>query len=107
MAASADIAVTEAESVVLSALWRRGPLSAPALVQEVRAVQAWGDATIKTLLHRLIRKGAVESRRDDGRLRYHPLLDRRAYVNGEIQRLADRLFDGRREALRDYLNASS
>jgi BlaI family penicillinase repressor len=93
------IAVTAAEAAVLAALWRRGPLSAAALLDEVKARQSWADATIKTLLHRLIQKGAVKSVKEDGRQRYHALIDRQTYVEGEVQALLDRLFDGRPDRL--------
>ncbi|MDP3403199.1 MAG: BlaI/MecI/CopY family transcriptional regulator [Brevundimonas sp.] len=95
--------VTEAESAVLAALWRCGPLSAATLMDEVKAENAWGDATIKTLLHRLIQKGAVLSRREDGRQRYHAVIDHRDYLAGEVDALVDRLFDGDRGALRAFL----
>lgn len=99
----ARILVTEAESEVLAALWRRGPLSFASLIDEVKAAQPWGDATIKTLLNRLMHKGAVRSVKEDGRQRYHPLLDRRTYVDGEIQDLADRLFGGDTTALARHI----
>lgn len=97
------IAVTEAESAILAALWRHGPLSFASLIEAVKTEQAWGDATIKTLLGRLMRKGAVRSERDDGRQRYHTSIERRDYLAGEVDMLVDRLFDGRREALRAFL----
>ena len=100
----ARIPVTEAESEVLAALWRKGPLSFASLIDEVKSVQPWGDATIKTLLNRLMHKGAVRSEREDGRQRYHALIDRRAYVDGEIQALTDRLFAGDRAALVRHLS---
>jgi predicted transcriptional regulator len=100
---SPSIAVTEAESVVLSALWRRGPLSFASLIEEVKAGQPWADATIKTLLHRLMQKGAVKSAREDGRQRYHPVLDRETYVDGEVRALLDRLFEGEAEMLVAHL----
>lgn len=93
------IRITEAESEVLAALWRRGPMSFAALIEEVKVAQSWGDATIKTLLHRLIQKDAVQSVRQDGRQLYHPRLDRRTYVQDQVQTLADRLFAGDRAAL--------
>lgn len=93
------IQITEAESEIMAALWRRGPLTPKGLIEEVKLAQPWGDATIKTLLGRLMRKGAIRSERGDGRLTYRPLLDRAAYVNGEIQALLNRLFDDLPEAL--------
>ena len=93
------IHVTEAESEILEALWREGPLSFASLIESVKQRQAWADATIKTLLGRLMHKGAVRSVRDDGRQRYHPAFSRDDYVAAEIQALADRLFGGDRAAL--------
>lgn len=84
---------------MLAALWRRGPLSFASLIEEVRASQPWADATIKTLLHRLMQKGGVRSQKDDGRLRYHAVVDRQTYVEGEVQDLLDRLFDGKPDRL--------
>jgi len=97
--------VTEAESAVLEALWRCGPLPPARLIAEVKARRAWGDATIKTLLGRLMQKKIVRSAKTDGVLRYHPLIDRQAYVAGEIDQLVARLFDGDAAALAAFLAA--
>ena len=91
--------ITEAESVVMAALWRRGALSFVDLIEEVKHGSAWGEATIKTLLHRLMQKGAVRSQKEDGRQRYHAAIDRQTYVEGEVQALLDRLFDGKPDRL--------
>jgi BlaI family penicillinase repressor len=95
--------VTEAESAVLTALWIRGPLSFASLIEEVKAAHAWGDATIKTLLHRLMQKGAVRSEKEDGRQRYHAVLERDEYLAGEVDALVDRLFDGNPTRLAVFL----
>lgn len=100
---SSPIHVTEAESEVLAALWKHGPLTPARLIETVKARRDWGDPTIKTLLGRLMQKKAVRSVREAGRLLYHPLLTREAYVDGEIQALADRLFDGDRARLAELV----
>ena len=97
------IPVTEAESRVLAALWRHGPLTPAALVEAVKARSDWGEATIKTLLGRLMRKAAVRSQREDGRLLYHPLVTREAYVAAEVDALVGRLFEGDWEKLAAHL----
>ena len=89
---------------MLSALWRQGPLSFASLIETVKADQPWADATIKTLLHRLMQKDAVKSVKEDGRQRYHALLDRETYVVGEVGALVDRLFEGDPQALAAFLN---
>lgn len=89
---------------MLGALWRRGPLSFASLIEEVKTGQPWADATIKTLLHRLMQKGAVKSVKEDGRQRYHAQLDRETYVASEVAALVERLFDGDPGALRAFLD---
>jgi predicted transcriptional regulator len=91
---SSSIHITEAESEVLAALWRLGPLTPARLIEAVKARRDWGGATVKTLLGRLMQKKAIRSAREDGRLLYHPLVTREMYATAEIQALADRLFDG-------------
>jgi len=86
--------VSGAESRIMEALWARGPLTAEDLVREVGAAQDWGEATVKTLITRLLKKKAIASAREGGRARYTPLLTREDYVTGESQGLLDRLFGG-------------
>jgi len=86
--------ITTAESQVMEALWRHGPMTSEEIVAEVGAHQQWGEATVKTLINRLLKKKAIASGRDDGRHRYSPLLQRADYVQAESQGLLDRLFDG-------------
>jgi len=88
---------------VLAALWRHGPLTPGRLLEAVKSRRDWGDATIKTLLGRLMQKQAVRSRREDGRLLYHPLITRETYVAGEVDALIDRLFGGDREKLTGHI----
>jgi BlaI family penicillinase repressor len=102
---SPPISITEAESEVLAALWRLGPLTPARLMEAVKVRRPWGDATIKTLLGRLMQKKAVRSVRDDGRLLYHPLITRDAYVAGEVQALVERLFEGDPGKLAAFLAA--
>ena len=87
--------ISEAESVVMEALWRRHPLAAEDVVAAVAAAQQWQEATIKTLLNRLLRKGAIHAERDGRRYLYSPLLQREDWLAGESQGLLERLFDGR------------
>jgi predicted transcriptional regulator len=91
---SGAVHVTEAEGALLEALWRCGPLSPPGLVAEVQRVRPWAQATIKTLLARLMHKRVVLAERREGALRYRPLIEREAFVRSEVVALADRLFGG-------------
>jgi|SRR5580658_460037 BlaI family penicillinase repressor len=105
MSVAASIHITAAEGAVLEPLWRLGPLPPTRLFAEVRARREWGDATIKTLLGRLMRKHAVRSARVEGRLLYHPMIAREAYLASEVDDLVQRLFGGDVDALKRFLAA--
>jgi predicted transcriptional regulator len=78
----------------MEAVWSKGPLSADEIVADVGAPQSWGEATVKTLINRLLKKRALVSERSEGRTRYRALVSRADYVQGESQGLLDRLFGG-------------
>src|SRR6201996_3964852 len=86
--------ITAAESQIMEALWRRGPLTADELIEDPGKPQEWGAATVKTLINRLLKKKALQSDRIDGRVRYQPLLARADYIQTESQGLLARLFEG-------------
>ncbi|HEY3951529.1 BlaI/MecI/CopY family transcriptional regulator [Phenylobacterium sp.] len=86
--------ISAAESQVMETVWGKGPLAADEIVAEVGAPQGWGEATVKTLINRLLKKKALVSERLEGRTRYRALVTREDYVQGESQGLLDRLFGG-------------
>ena len=87
--------VTEAESIVMEALWTRHPLTADEVVAALAEQEQWQEPTIKTLLNRLLKKGAIRADKDGRRYLYSPVLRREEWVLGESQGLLERLFDGR------------
>ena len=87
--------ISEAESVVMDVLWRQHPLAAEDVVAALGDVQQWQEATIKTLLNRLLNKGAITAERDGRRYLYAPAIKREEWVLEESQGLLERLFDGR------------
>ncbi|MBP6750415.1 MAG: BlaI/MecI/CopY family transcriptional regulator [Xanthomonadaceae bacterium] len=89
------IPISEAESMVMDVLWQRSPLSAEEVVAALAPHQDWQEATIKTLLNRLLNKGAIEASKDGRRYLYSPVLRREAWVLDESESLLSRLFDGR------------
>lgn len=87
--------ISEAESVVMEALWVKSPLSAEDVVAAVAAAQQWQEPTIKTLLNRLLNKGAIRAEKDGRRYLYSPVLQREDWLTRESKGLLDRLFGGR------------
>jgi predicted transcriptional regulator len=96
--------ISTAESVIMGALWTREPQSAEEITAQVAEGQGWSEATVKTLINRLLNKGAIGAERDGRRYLYRPLLARAGYVEAESQGLLDRLFDGRLAPLVSHLS---
>ena len=97
--------VSEAELQLLAALWDHSPQSATDLGDSVGAANGWTLATVKTLIARLVQKGAVAAEADGRRFLYSPLLARDAVVAQESERLVDRLLGGRVSPLVAHLAA--
>lgn len=87
--------ISDAESVVMEVLWNRSPLGSDEVVAVLSARSDWAEPTIKTLLNRLLKKGAVRADRDGRRYLYSPQLTREAWVASQSQGVLDRLFGGR------------
>ena len=87
--------ISEAESVVMDVLWQRHPLAADEVVAALANQQDWQEATVKTLLNRLLNKGAISASKDGRRYLYSPQLKREDWVHAESRGLLERLFDGR------------
>lgn len=95
--------ISEAEHAVMEALWDKGTATASDVCETVCGARGWSLATVKTLLSRLVQKGAIETRPDGRRYIYSPLIARSDYVGGESRRLVDRLFGGRAASLVAHL----
>lgn len=89
------IQISEAESQVMEVLWSSSPRTAEDVVAALSDQQAWQVATIKTLLNRLLKKGAVRAERDGRRFLYSPLLTRDQWLVTESGSMVQRLFGGR------------
>lgn len=92
---SKHIQISEAESQVMEVLWRGSPRTAEDVVAALSDQQQWQEATIKTLLNRLLKKGAVRAEKEGRRFLYAPLLTRDQWVVAASSSMVERLFGGR------------
>lgn len=98
--------ITDAEYAVMDVLWDRPRQTAADICEDVCAGRGWSLATVKTLLSRLVQKGALAAEPDGRRFLYTPLIAREDYVGGESRRLVDRLFGGSAVSLVAHLAES-
>lgn len=90
-----SLAISEAESRVMEVLWQDAPQPAESIVAALQAHTDWHEKTIKTLLNRLLGKGAVSVQKDGRRYLYSPVLRREDWQRQESRSLLDRVFGGR------------
>ena len=90
------MSITDAESVVMEVLWRHGtPVPSETVVAALEGERHWQEATIKTLLNRLLKKKVIRAQKDGRRFLYSPVIMRDQWVLNVSKGLLDRLFAGR------------
>ncbi|PZU09732.1 BlaI/MecI/CopY family transcriptional regulator [Sphingomonas sp.] len=95
--------ISEGEHVLMEVLWAESPLTAAEVAERVDPARDWSDRTVKTMLGRLLAKGALAHEEDGRRYLYRPAVAREDYVARESSRLVDRLFGGRAAPLVAHL----
>lgn len=87
--------ISDAEMQVLQLLWNEAPLGATEIADRIGPSSGWSLATVKTLLSRLLTKGAIAAEADGRRFRYRPAVARETVAGKQAGKLVERLFGGR------------
>ena len=86
--------ISDAEHAVMEVLWRDAPLGASEVAERIVPDRGWSIRTIKTMLSRLLAKGALVHEEEGRRYLYRPAIAREDFVARESRRLLDRMFGG-------------
>jgi BlaI family transcriptional regulator, penicillinase repressor len=87
--------ISDAEHAVMEVLWKEAPLAAADVAERVGPARGWSVRTVKTMLSRLLAKGALVHEEEGRRYLYRPAIDREDFVARESGKLIDRMFGGR------------
>jgi BlaI family penicillinase repressor len=85
--------ISEAEWEVMKVLWERSPRTANQIVNALRA-HKWTAATIRTLIGRLVGKGALRYEKLGREHVYSPAVTRDSIVQQERHSFIRRVYDG-------------
>ena len=88
-------AISEAESRVMEVLWQQSPQTSEEIIASLLEPTGWHEKTIKTLLNRLLGKGASSAQKEGRRYLYTPRLHREDWQQHESRSLLDRVFGGK------------
>jgi BlaI family penicillinase repressor len=104
MTAKKPVPISAAESTVMQLFWARGALASEDVVLALAGHGKWQEATVRTLLNRLLKKGALRARKENRRYIYSPVLTRDEWLSTESHGFLDRLFGGRVAPLVSYFS---
>lgn len=94
--------ISPAELEVLKILWEESPMTADSIILQLNSDQSTHPRTVKTLLNRLVKKGAIGFKEEGRRYHYFSVLDRDKYFKHETLSFLDRYFDGQLSPLISY-----
>ena len=96
--------ISEAEWEVMRVLWQRGkdPLTAQEIVDELAPRKEWSPRTVKTMLNRLVKKGALGFKAEGKRYLYSAKVSQEQCVRQESRSFLDRVFGGSAAPMLNY-----
>ena len=97
------VRISESEWQVMSMAWERSPIAASDIVEALARRTGWHTRTIRTLIDRLVKKGALKSALYGNRYLYEPVLSMEACVRQESRSFLQRVFSGNPASMILYL----
>ncbi|MEJ2701987.1 MAG: BlaI/MecI/CopY family transcriptional regulator [Sedimentisphaerales bacterium] len=86
--------IAESEWRIMQVLWERGPQTANDVVGALSGKVKWKPRTVKTLISRLVKKGAVEVAEEGYRYRYSAAVGESECVHSETRSFIRRVYQG-------------
>ena len=86
--------ISDSEWKIMRVLWRKSPLAAYDIIEQLGPQEGWHANTIKTMLTRLHKKKALAVQKYKNLHLYKPLITEAECVQAESESLLDRLFEG-------------
>jgi BlaI family penicillinase repressor len=89
-----SVAISDAEWLVMNVVWGNQPVESQQVIEQLAGPNDWSAATVKTMLHRLVKKKALAFDRDGKRYLYRAEVRRGDCVRRESRSFLDRVFGG-------------
>src|SRR5688572_19263561 len=87
--------ISESEWIIMEALWKRAPQTASEIAKAIRDSSGWALNTVRTLLTRLVDKGALRAENNSAGVReFSPAVAREECVRAESESFLQRVFQG-------------
>ncbi|NLE39400.1 MAG: BlaI/MecI/CopY family transcriptional regulator [Pirellulaceae bacterium] len=86
--------ISDAEWRVMRVVWQRRVATAADVIESLAGETDWNHRTIRTLLGRLVEKGALAADQEANRYVYRPKVTQSRCVRDEARSFVDKVFDG-------------
>jgi len=86
--------ISESEWLVMRVLWSNGALTANEVVKELTGQTKWKPKTIKTLITRLMKKEAIEFKKEGRKYRYYAAVSEAKCVGAQRRSFVRRVYGG-------------
>ncbi|MCM3671514.1 BlaI/MecI/CopY family transcriptional regulator [Mesobacillus maritimus] len=86
--------ISEAEFEVMKVIWDFEPISTPEVVEKLSNKNDWKPNTIHTMLARLVKKKALQARKDGRVFVYTSLVEKNEYVEQKSKSFLQQFFGG-------------
>jgi BlaI family penicillinase repressor len=86
--------ISESEWLVMQVLWSKGPLTGNEVVEQLARKTKWNPRTVKTLINRLLKKGALNFEKQGRQYRYIPAVSESKCIHKETQSFVRRVYGG-------------
>lgn len=86
--------ISDAEWDVMNVVWGKSPITSNEIVEMLAQHRDWNHRTIRTMLNRLVRKGALAFEISGNAYLYRPAVSKAVCVREESNSFLSRIFSG-------------
>ena len=88
------VELTDAEWSVIKAVWENEPCTAPVIREKLFSATGWTYSTVRTLMDRMVSKGALRARKDGKLTIYSSAVSRERAQRGKLFYTLKHIFNG-------------
>ncbi len=86
--------ISQSEWQVMNVVWQDQPVTASEIIKRLQTTHEWTPATIRTFLHRLVKKNALEFEEDGNRYVYRAATTRNSSIKQASKTFLKSVFGG-------------
>lgn len=104
---STELKISDAEWEIMKVLWQNHPITAHEIIEKLEGKQDWNPRTIKTMINRLLKKGAIDHETKGKSYLYSPAVDKAQCIREESKSFMQKIFDGAAAPMLSYFVKNS